>query len=51
MQNLQRVMSVEKRKNAIKKNALVTNLKPLPQFKMYEFFPDKYADDKESAKK
>jgi hypothetical protein len=44
-------MSAQKRQTAIKKNALITNLKPHPQFKMYDFFIDKYADDKVIAQK
>ena len=43
------MMSAQKRKHAIKKDALVTKLKPHPQFKMYEFFVEKYADDKAKA--
>jgi len=44
-------MSVDKRKTAIKKNALITNLKPHPQFKMFEYFTDKYTEDKKLAQK
>jgi len=44
-------MSAQKRRQAIKKGTLLSKLKPHPQFKMYEFFIDKYADDKAQAQK
>ena len=41
-------MSGQKRQEAIKSKSLVTKITPFPNFKMYEFFIDKYSDDKKA---
>lgn len=46
-----KLISADKRKQAIKRGALVTSLKPYSNFKMYEYYQDKFADDKEADQK
>lgn len=43
--NLLRIDSTQRRKAAIKNGSLVTKLQPMANFKMYEFFSDKYAEN------
>jgi len=41
-----RLISAEKRKYAIKRDALITSRKPHPCFRLFEFFGDKFEEDK-----
>lgn len=49
--NLAKIDSTQKRKRATEQGTLVTKLKPLAGFKMYEFWADRFNENKEESAK